>query len=86
MTPLDSFDRFAAKAREEAVPPLDVSGGMLRRVRALPPERENHRFLAVFSAVAALAAAVMALVALDACDALTDPLAGVLDTLTLVMR
>ena len=85
MNPLDSFEQWASRARGEKPPGLDVADRVLRRVRAMEPGRESNRFLVVFSAAAALAACVMAVVALEACDALTHPLAGVFDTLTLVM-
>jgi hypothetical protein len=80
------FIAWAARARQEQAPRLDVATSVLRRIQMSTPRREFELPWVVFSAVSVLAALLMVAVALDRWQSMTDPLAGLFSALTLVMQ
>lgn len=96
---MNCWERFEAAARQasrESPPPIDVRGAVRRgladaqpsvrppgRSRPAPPRLAPW---AAMSSVSAAAAALVATVALPIWNGLTDPLAGLVDVLTMVMQ
>lgn len=87
----DRFEKLAARARQEAVPPLDVTAGVLARIASVPaPSRSDAAGssvpLSVVAGACVLAASVMLALTLWAWSPLNDPLAGFFEPFTVVMR
>jgi hypothetical protein len=83
---LESFKILAAHAAREQVPELDVTAGVLRRIRAARPQRELEMPWLIFSGVSLAAAAVVLMVAVQSWAPLVDPLSGLFDPLTMVIQ
>ncbi|MFZ5830172.1 MAG: hypothetical protein ACOY3P_08790 [Planctomycetota bacterium] len=86
MDELQRFAELAARAREESPPPIDVRDRVLATIAAPRPRSGIDQPLAVCSVVSALAASIAAVMAVEMWSALTDPMTGLFDTLTLVMQ
>jgi len=86
MNELERFARLAARARLERVPCLDVTGGVLRRIRLAGVARDGNLPLWVVAGVSVLAASVVLFFALDAWGPMTDPLATLFSPLTMVVQ
>lgn len=87
MNTFEQFLRLAGHARRESVPPLDVVPGVLGRIRHRAASARTHpvdRLLLAASVVSAMAATVMAVLAVEAWEMFTDPVAGLLPSLTMV--
>lgn len=82
----ERFEAWAARARQETVPSVDVVAGVVHRIQAGSPRRESDMPWYVCSGLSVLAASVMLVVALDSWQSLTDPLAGLFSSLTMVMQ
>jgi len=86
MNDLEKLLWLASRARREPIPPVDVSARVLARLRA-PVERPASGLpLLAFSGLAAVAASIVLVIALESWSALSDPLAGLLSPLTMVMQ
>jgi len=86
---MDAFERFetlAGLARVEPIPPLDVTQRVLGGIRRAERASAVQWVLPVVSGLSAVAAAVVAVLALQAWDMLTDPLAGIFSSLTVVIQ
>ena len=83
---LKRFKRWAAVARQEPVPPLDVSARVLRDLVRPPRQAVVELPWVVMAGLSAAAAAVVMLWGLESWRVLTDPAAGLFEPLTLVMR
>lgn len=86
MNEIDRFKRLAAAAAREEPPRLDVTGRVLARIAPGPRPRALETPLAVFSGAAVLAASIAVVVALHAWAVFSDPLGGLFQPLTMVMR
>lgn len=87
MNTLERFEHWAAKARRDAPPPLDVSAAVLQAICYRAPREEADALPLVLTAVlSVLAASVTIALALDSWLSLTDPLGGLFQPLTLVMQ
>lgn len=86
MDPLTLADRLAVRARQEAVPPVDVTAAVLARLRqapaAAPPP--SLRLLAWWTSAAAGLAAAAALYTISTWSSLLDPLAALYPSIQLV--
>ena len=86
MNELARFEAMARSARGELTPRLDVAARVLARIRRIETRREvDVPFLAV-SGLSVLAASVMLMMAVEVWLPLVDPLAGLFNSLTMVMR
>jgi len=88
MDAMETWEKLAAAARRERPPGIDVSGKVLRSLRAHEAERENHfsGTLARFSAVSCAAAVVLGAVALHAWLTMHDPMIRLFETVAMVMK
>jgi hypothetical protein len=80
------LEAWAAQARQEPAPRLDVAAGVLQRIQARPSRRDTELPWLVFSGLSLVAASLLLLAAGDCWQSLTDPLAGLFSSLTLVMQ
>ena len=80
------FEGWAARARQEAAPRLNIAASVLQRIYTSPRRRETDVPWLVLSGLSALAASVMLAVTVDCWQSLTDPMAGLFTSLTLVMQ
>jgi hypothetical protein len=90
MNALEKFAQLAARSRAEAAPRVDVTTGVLGDIRqAARQVARAESFnppLLVFSGLSLLAASIVAVLAIQSWEMLADPLAGLFDSLTMVMR
>jgi ferric-dicitrate binding protein FerR (iron transport regulator) len=78
------FERLARRARDEAVPPLDVTPQVLRRLALGAPDTQTNRTLAIFTLIGAAAAMVALGLTIWTWSNWTDPL-GEMFTQTLTV-
>jgi hypothetical protein len=86
MTKLEDFERWAEVARDEPVPPVDVAARVLRDLRRANGRASFERAMAVWAGLSVAAASIVFVLALDAWASITDPMSGLFDSLTMVMR
>jgi hypothetical protein len=86
MTELEKFERWAAAARGEPAPTLDVADRVLRDLRYPNGRAGLERPLMVWAGLSVAAAAAVCVLAYQDWTLLTDPMSGLFDTLNLVMR
>jgi hypothetical protein len=82
---LERFARLAAVARRERAPHVDVSAGVLERIRAAEVRAALETPLLVISGLSLLAASVGFALAWDLWSTLSDPLSSLLQ-LTAVLQ
>ncbi len=86
MNEMETFERLAVAARREPSPPIDVANRVLAAIAPPRPGRTVDLPLAIFSGLSLAAALVALAVAIQAWSVLSDPLAGFLGPLTVVMQ
>lgn len=86
MKSLDEFERLARTARAEPVPAIDVSGSVLRRLRTVAvPRRWDRMSMWIAAGISVMAASAVISLVLDEWLPMVDPLAGLFQSMTLVM-
>ncbi|MCE9555447.1 MAG: hypothetical protein K8T91_19030 [Planctomycetes bacterium] len=84
--PLEQFANLAAQARGSAPPPIDVTDRVLSDLRTIRPRQTGDALLWTLGGVAVLAASITILLGYGSYDTLTDPLAGLLEPLSMVLQ
>lgn len=84
--PLEPFARLAALARAAAPPPIDVTDRVLSALRTVRPRQTQDALLWTLGGMAVLAASITILLGYGSYDSLTDPLAGLLEPLSMVLQ
>lgn len=86
MEPLDRFDQYAASARNDAPPLVDVTDAVMREIRTVSSAQHHQtRVLYAMATLAAAAAIVVAVVSFNVYERMTDPLVSVLVASTRIM-
>ncbi|MHB1035750.1 MAG: hypothetical protein ACYC35_12875 [Pirellulales bacterium] len=86
MNELEAFRQLASQARDERVPAVNVTARVMDSLRLGQAEPAVGVSLWVFAVASLAAAAVVAVMAFQAWDAVGDPLAGLLQPLSVVMQ
>ncbi len=86
MNDASTFEAWAARARQESAPSLDIAASVLRRIEATEPRREVGQLWLVCGGVSMVAASLMLVAAVSCWQVLTDPLAGLFTSLVMVMQ
>jgi len=84
--PLEKFAELAAAARGAAPPPLDVTQDVLADLRSVRPRRSGDALLWSIGGAAVLAASITLLLTYGMYDSLSDPLAGLLEPISMVLQ
>jgi len=84
--PLENFSDLAARARGAAFPPLDVTDDVLTELRNVRPRPGTDALLWSISGAAVLAASVTLLLSYGTFESLSDPLAGLLEPISMVLQ
>ena len=71
--PLNQIERLAARARQEAPPPVNVTRQVIHRLETYPVRRDWT--LPLLTAGSLVAAAIITVIGVSIFNALTDPLA-----------
>jgi len=83
---LERFERLAAKARREPIPPVDVSDRVLQSIRPGVRRSEPEAPLWIMSGVSVAAALVVLAVAVGSGAVAPDPMSEMFQPLTMVMQ
>jgi len=86
MNRFEVFKSLAAAALRDVPPTSDVTGRVMAQISPAVRRPALDVPLAVFSGVSVLAASIAAIVAVQAWSVFSDPLAGLFQPLTLVMK
>ncbi len=86
MNNFEAFEQQAAAARDEPVPPIDVSARVVRSLRYANGRASFERSMAVWAGLSVVAASLVFVLAFNAWTSITDPMSGLFDSLTMVMR
>jgi hypothetical protein len=84
--PLNEFEGLARRARGDSPPPVDVTAGVLRELRTAAPRRLGDGVMWAIGGAALLAACVTLVLGIGTYETLTDPLAGLLEPLSVVLQ
>jgi len=84
--PLEQFANRAAQARGAAPPPVDVTQAVLSDLRAARPRQSADAMLWTLGGAAVLAASITLLLGYGTYDSMTNPLAGLLEPLSMVLQ
>lgn len=84
--PLRDFADLAARARSESPPPVDVAERVLADLRSTRPRQSTDALLWALGGAAVLAASITILLGYGSYNTLTDPLAGLLEPLSMVLQ
>jgi hypothetical protein len=83
--PLSTFERLAARARAEPVPPIDVSARVVQTVRHRPSPASTDWPLWVSAGLSVAAAVIVMLLALQSGAFTADPFVELVSQLTTVI-
>ncbi len=86
MPDLEDFESWSRGAREEPVPPIDVAARVVRDLRYANDRAGFERSMAVWAGLSMAAASLACVLAFHAWTSITDPMSGLFDSLTMVMR
>jgi hypothetical protein len=86
MNEWERFEKLVRSAREESIPPIDVSARVVRQLRLQVQPPPAYVALSIFAGISSAAAAVVGVVAYNAWLSMQDPIVGLLCSLDEVLR
>jgi hypothetical protein len=84
--PLEKFAELAKSARAAPPPPLDLAENVLAELRTVRPRSKGDALVWSISGAAVLAASLTLMLNYRTFESLSDPLAGLLEPISMVLQ